>query len=93
MNAKETKAKMDRVVETRKLIAKLDRELFGVHQTLRKLQQAVDYENSYSCSVELTEEASRLDSQIEADGFHGKSYEAFKEHLKSVVATAEAKDE
>ena len=90
MNAKETKAKMDRVVETRKLIAKLDREIFGVHTTLRKLQKALDYENSYSCSIELTEEASRLDSQIEADGFHGKSYEAFKEHLESVV---EAKDE
>ena len=87
MNAKETKAKMDRVVETRKLIAKLDRELFGVHQTLRKLQQAVDYENSYSCSVELTEEEQEIAS---IDGFHGKSYEAFKKHLESVV---EAKDE
>jgi|TARA_Y100000310_G_scaffold48417_1_gene44882 hypothetical protein len=89
MNAKETKAKMDRVVETRKLIAKLDREIFGVHTTLRKLQKAMDYENSYSCSIELTEEASRLDSQIEADGFHGKSYKDFKEHLKSVVGAEE----
>ena len=90
MNAKETKAKMDRWVEVRKLLAKLDREIFGVRTTLKELEIAMDYENSYSCSIELTEEASRLDSQNEADGFHGKSYEAFKKHLESVV---EAKDE
>jgi len=82
MNAKETKAKMDREVKLRKLIAKLDREIFGARITLTELQQAVYNENTYSCSVELTEE--------DPDGFHGKSYEAFKEHLESVV---EAKDE
>ena len=82
MNAKETKAKMDREVKLRKLTAKLDREIFGARITLTELQQAVYNENSYSCSVELTEE--------DPDGFHGKSYEAFKEHLESVV---EAKDE
>ena len=83
MNAKETKAKMDRLVEARILIAKLDRELFGVRTTLRNLQKAMDYENSYSCSIELSEEALRLDSQIEADGFHGKSY---KDYEKSCLA-------
>ena len=82
MNAKETKAKMDREVKLRKLTAKLDREIFEARITLTELQQAVYNENSYSCSVELTEE--------DPDGFHGKSYEAFKEHLESVV---EAKDE
>jgi len=74
MNAKETKAKMDRWVEVRKLLAKLDREIFGVRTTLKELEIAVDYENSYSCSVELTEE--------EADGFHGKSYSDYEESLK-----------
>jgi len=82
MNAKETKAKMDRWVEVRKLIAKLDREIFGVRTTLKELELAMDYENSYSCSVELTEE--------DPDGFHGKSYEAFKEHLESVVQKYDA---
>jgi len=86
MNAKETKAKMDRWVEVRKLLAKLDREIFGVRTTLKELEIAMDYENSYSCSVELTEE----EGDCCADGFHGKSYEAFKKHLESVV---EAKDE
>jgi hypothetical protein len=87
MNAKETKAKMDRWVEVRKLLAKLDREIFGVRTTLKELEIAMDYENSYSCSVELTEEEQEIAS---IDGFHGKSYEAFKKHLESVV---EAKDE
>jgi len=86
MNAKETKAKMDREVKLRKLIAKLDREIFGARITLTELQQAVYNENTYSCSVELTEE----EGDCCADGFHGKSYEAFKKHLESVV---EAKDE
>ena len=75
MNAKETKAKMDREVKLRKLIAKLDREIFGARITLTELQQAVYNENSYSCSVELTEE--------DPDGFHGKTYEAFKKHLEA----------
>ena len=82
MNAKETKAKMERWVEVRKLIAKLDREIFVLKDTLKELRDAVDYDNTYSCTIELTEE--------DPDGFHGKSYEAFKEHLESVV---EAKDE
>ena len=82
MNAEETKAKMDKWVEARKLIARLDREIFGVRRTIMYLRDAMDDGNSYSCSVELTEE--------DPDGFHGKSYEAFKEHLESVV---EAKDE
>ena len=75
MNAKETKAKMDRWVEVRKLIAKLDREIFGVRTTLKELELAMEYENSYSCSIELTEE--------DPDGFHGKTYEAFKKHLEA----------
>ena len=33
MNAKETKAKMERWVEVRKLIAKLDREIFVLKHT------------------------------------------------------------
>jgi len=77
MNAKETKAKMDRWVEVRKLIAKLDREIFGVRTTLKELELAMEYENSYSCSIELTEE--------DPDGFHGKTYEAFKKHLEAVL--------
>ena len=75
MNAKETKAKMERWVEVRKLIAKLDREIFGVRTTLKELELAMEYENSYSCSIELTEE--------DPDGFHGKTYEAFKKHLEA----------
>ena len=86
MNAEETKAKMDKWVEARKLIARLDREIFGVRRTIMYLRNAMDDENSYSCSVELTEE----EGDCCADGFHGKSYEAFKEHLESVVG---AKDE
>ena len=71
MNAKETKSKMDKWVEVRKLLAKLDREIFGLCKTLKDLEIAMDYANTYSCSVELTEE--------EADGFHGKSYKDFKD--------------
>jgi len=74
MNAKETKAKMDKWVEVRKLLAKLDREIFSVRATLRELEQAVAYKNSCKCTVELTEE--------EADGFHGKSYSDYEESLK-----------
>ena len=70
MNAKETKAIMDRSVKIRKLLAKLDRELFGLRTTLTALQKAVHYENTYSCTIELTEE--------DPDGFHGKSYAAYQ---------------
>jgi len=65
MNAKETQAKMDREVDLRKLVAKLDREIFGVRTTLTELQKAVHYNTTIECT-------------IEPDGFHGKSYEAFK---------------
>jgi hypothetical protein len=83
MNAKETKAKMDREVKLRKLIAKLDREIFGARITLTELQQAVYNENTYSCTIELTEE--------DPDGFHGKSY---ADYQKSCLCdTVEAKDE
>jgi hypothetical protein len=75
MNAKETKAKMDREVELRKLIAKLDRELFGLRNTLTALQKAVHYESTVECTIELTEE--------DPDGFHGKSY---SDYLKSCLA-------
>ena len=71
MNAKETKAKMDKWVEVRKLLARLDREIFGLCRTLKELEIAMEDENTCSCSVELTEE--------EADGFHGKSYKDFKD--------------
>ena len=77
MNAKELKEKMDRWVEILKLIARLDREIFGVRTTLKELELSMDYENTYSCSVELDEDC--------CDGFHGKSYADFKQHLESIV--------
>ena len=82
MNAKETKAKMERWDEVRKLLAKLDREFFVLEDTLKELNDAVNYENTYSCTIELTEE--------DPDGFHGKTYGAFKEHLESVVEKYDA---
>ena len=69
MNAKETKAKMDKWVAVRKLLARLDREIFGLCRTLKELEVVMEDENSCKCTVELTEE--------EADGFHGKSYSAW----------------
>ena len=75
MNAKETKAKMDRNVEIRKLLAKLDRELFGLRMTLSALQRKVLNESTVECTIELTEE--------DQDGFHGKSY---KDYQKSCLA-------
>ena len=71
MNAKETKVKMDKWVEVRKLLARLDREIFGLRTTLKELEIAMEDKNSYSCTVELTEE--------DPDGFHGKSYKDFKD--------------
>ena len=56
MNAKETKAKMDREVEIRKLLAKLDRGLSGLQLTLNKLFSEVYNTTTSSCTVELTEE-------------------------------------
>ena len=56
MNAKETKAKMDRNVEIRKLLAKLDRELFGLRMTLSALQRKVLDESTVECTIELSEE-------------------------------------
>jgi hypothetical protein len=81
MNAKETKARMDKLVEVRKLVAKLDREIFGLTTTLKTLQGAVQDNNTYGCTIELSED--------EAAGFHGRSYEAFKQHLESVVYEGE----
>ena len=82
MNAKETKAKTDRWVEVRKLLVQLDKEIFGVRTTLKEIELAMEYENSYSCSVELTEE--------DPDGFHGKSYKDFqKSCLADTVETKE----
>ena len=75
MNAKETKAKMDRNVEIRKLLAKLDRELFGLRMTLSALQRKVLNESTVECTIELTEE--------DQDGFHGKSY---SDYQKSCLA-------
>jgi tRNA(Phe) wybutosine-synthesizing methylase Tyw3 len=54
MNAEQTKAKMDREVKIRKLIAKLDREIFGLRTTLSKLQSAVYNTTTSSCTIELT---------------------------------------
>ena len=75
MKAKDIKAKMDKWVEIRKLLARLDREIIGIRTTLKELDLAVNDENSCECTVELSED--------EADGFHGKSYEAFKEIMEA----------
>ena len=56
MNAKETKAKMDRNVDIRKLLAKLDRELFGLRMTLSALQRKVLNESTVECTIELTDD-------------------------------------
>tara|TARA_Y100000310_G_scaffold253813_1_gene260788 strand:- start:2019 stop:2315 length:297 start_codon:yes stop_codon:yes gene_type:complete len=53
MNAKETKAKMDKVVKVRKLLAKLDREIFGLRGTLNELHNALDDDSTVSCTIEL----------------------------------------
>ena len=82
MNAEETKAKMDKWVEARKLIARLDREIFGVRRTIMYLRNAMDDENSYSCSIELEDESCSTQTFKDADGFHGKSYEAFQESMR-----------
>jgi len=71
MNAEQTKAKMDREVEIRKLLAKLDREMSGLQTTLKNLFNEVYNTTTSSCTIELSED--------EADGFHGKSYAAYKE--------------
>ena len=55
MNAKETKAKMDKVVNIRKLLAKLDREIFALRGTLNELQPALDNDSTVSCTIELTD--------------------------------------
>jgi|TARA_Y100001951_G_scaffold78875_1_gene66524 hypothetical protein len=55
MNAKETKAKMDKVVNIRKLLAKLDREIFALRGTLNELQHALDNDSTVSCTIELTD--------------------------------------
>jgi len=82
MNAKETKAKMDKWVEVRKLLAKLDREIFGLCKTLKELEIAMEDKNSYSCSVELEDESCSTQMMKDADGFHGKSYSDYEESLK-----------
>ena len=86
MNAEKVKAKMDKEVEIRKLIAKLDRGLSGLQLTLNKLFSEVYNTTTSSCTVELDEE------DCCADGFHGKSYDVFKEHLESVLSK-EAEEE
>jgi hypothetical protein len=53
MNAK---AKMERWDEVRKVLAKPDREFFVLEDTLKELNDAVNYENTYSCTIELTKE-------------------------------------
>ena len=64
MNAKETKEKMDRNVEIRKLLAKLDRELFGLRMTLSALQRKVLDESTVECTIELSEEDDRCYSKL-----------------------------
>ena len=55
MNAEKVKAKMDREVKLRKLIAKLDREIFALRGTLNELQHALDNDSTVSCTIELTD--------------------------------------
>ena len=64
MNAKETKAIMDRSVKIRKLLAKLDRELFGLRMTLSALQRKVLDESTVECTIELSEEDDRCYSKL-----------------------------
>ena len=77
MNAENVKAKMDREVEIRKLLAKLDRGMSGVQTTLKELFVEVHSSTTSSCTIELTEE------EVDADGFHGKSY---TDYQKSCLA-------
>ena len=69
MKAKELKAKMDREVEIRKLVAKLDRESSEQQIIINKLFNAVYDTTTSSCTVELTdteqEEAEMMQSGFE----------------------------
>jgi len=44
---------MDKVVKIRKLLAKLDREIFELRTTLNELQYALDNDSKVSCTIEL----------------------------------------
>jgi len=82
MNAKETKAKMDREVKLRTLLVKLNQQFSRVQETLANLQRAVYNESTVESIIELTDEE-LWDSYIEpADGFHGKSYAAYQESVR-----------
>ena len=86
MNAKETKAKMDREVKLRTLLVKLNQQFSRVQETLANLQRAVYNESTVECTIELTEGkdfgAYSTKEDCCADGFHGKSYEAFQESTR-----------
>tara|TARA_Y100001951_G_scaffold79624_1_gene67451 strand:- start:473 stop:766 length:294 start_codon:yes stop_codon:yes gene_type:complete len=97
MNAKEVQAKMERNVEIRKLIAKLDREISGLQTTLNELYTAVHDENTNKCTIELSEKEMDCCGSRETivvyedpDGFHGKSY---SDYLKGVEERSYEKDE
>jgi hypothetical protein len=68
MNAKELKRKMDREVDIRKLLAKLDRENSGVQLTINKLFSAVHDDTTSSCTIELTDIVQE-EEEMEQSGF------------------------
>ena len=68
MNAKELKRKMDREVDIRKLLAKLDRENSGLQQTINKLFSAVHDDTTSSCTIELTDIVQE-EEEMEQSGF------------------------
>ena len=66
---------MDREVEIRKLVAKLDRKSQEQQRIINKLFSAVYDTATSSFIIELTDT-----EQEEPDGFHGKSYADFEKH-------------
>ena len=68
MNAKELKRKMDREVDIRKLLAKLDREISAQQQTINKLFSAVHDDTTSSCTIELTDIVQE-EVEMEQSGF------------------------
>ena len=68
MNAKELKRKVDREVDIRKLLAKLDRENSGLQQTINKLFSAVHDDTTSSCTIELTDTVQE-EEEMEQSGF------------------------
>ena len=62
MNTEKLKEKMDRWVAVRKLLARLDREIFGVRTTLKELELAMGNENTFNCTIEPTEDCCEVEA-------------------------------